>query len=113
MPRVNTLLEIINELPRELPKNVLPTRKDVILAVHYAKRSEVNPSARVPWKTYENTVAEQLLEIWKRASIPTIQPSSVVRNLEILNTNFRQLLNAPKTRRESRQFLLKVMMVGF
>lgn len=106
MPRALSNIDILNEKPREFLLNVLPTSEDVLRAIQYEKQSDKR-SVNVPWAIYENIVSEQVLELWRKASIPTIEYSSIVRSVSLLNKKFLTLLQTDKSRRTSRNFKIK------
>lgn len=52
MPRLLQKIEIINEKPRKLLQNVLPTTADVLRAIQYVKQT-AEAHEKIHWKTIE------------------------------------------------------------
>lgn len=65
MPRLLQKIEIINEKPRKLLQNVLPTTAEVLRAIQYVKQT-AEAHEKIHWKTIERDVAKEVLEIWNR-----------------------------------------------
>lgn len=107
MPRVLQNIEIINEKPRKLLQNVLPTTADVLRAIQYVKRTS-EAHEKIPWKTIERDVAKEVLEIWNRASIPTTHCNQLVKKTIKLNQDFLALLNADNMRKDKPHYIRKV-----
>lgn len=109
MPRVRDKLELVEEKPRELLHNVLPTFGDVIRAIHYMKQCEAEDvSSKIPWKTYELEVAKKVQELWQKASIPTISFTGINKKVTALNQELLVLWKTDISRKCSATYIKKV-----
>lgn len=107
MSRIFENVEILNEKPRQLLPNVLPTTSDVLRAIQHAKQT-LDVSAKTPWKTFVNAVATEVHEIWNKASVPTSHFNQIVKRTTKLNKEFLLLLNADITRKDKPHYIQKV-----
>lgn len=102
-------LELVEEKPRELLDDVLPTFGDVIRAIHYAKQCEVEDvSSKIPWKTYELEVAKKVQEVWQKASVPTISFTGINKKVTALNQELLALWKTDSSRKCSATYMKKV-----
>lgn len=60
-------LSILNDFHSQISSNKLPLNSDVIKAISYGKES-----AKISKEDAVKKVADQVLELWNRASIPII-----------------------------------------
>lgn len=91
------------DLPTQsLKSNVLPTKRDVLLAVQYEKMTN-NKSYREA-KSY---VQAEVLSIWKKASLPVVSERQIRRESNQLHEAYLTILGADKTRRCTETFKKK------
>ena len=59
--------------PCELPSNSLPTHFDVLQRLLLSKGNVTDSeTAKTPLKDFVDPVAEEVMEVWKKASLPTV-----------------------------------------
>ena len=67
--------------PSLLPQNVLPTRGDVLKRILLSRDTEEQLQQKafnnIPWTDIIQPVVQDLVEIWKKASIPTVAEQSI------------------------------------
>ena len=69
--------------PSPLPPNQLPTHSDVLklLMLYHEQLKESTKGRFVPVSDVCSSVAQDLMDIWKKASLPTMQESSICRKV--------------------------------
>lgn len=95
--------------PSELPPNVLPTKEDVakyMLLVQ--KQIEEKPSRSLLLKAVIAHVVEQLEAVWNKASIPTIQRSSITKQLHKIHDELRDIKKPPKEQQQTPSYQKKL-----
>lgn len=102
MSRPKQVIEILDEKPRELPPNRLPTGADVLLAIQYVK---LNKNSE--WKDIEKDVALEVTKIWNTATIPINSERRIIAKVHDFNQAFLKLLNIPKSRKDKQQYIEK------
>ena len=67
--------------PSLFPQNVLPTRGDVLKRILLSRDTEEQLQEKafnnIPWTDIIQPVVQDLVEIWKKASIPTVAKQSI------------------------------------
>lgn len=96
------VIEILNQKPRELPLNTLPTNEEVILALQHSKQC-----VNLDWQKTIKNVALKVIEIWNKATIPTNSSRRVVSKVQELNQAFLKLKNTPQARKDGEQYIEK------
>lgn len=105
MPYTRIFVEFLDSYAKSIDAstaNQLPSKKEVLLAVYYDKiRKNI---------TYEESVklvANDILDVWKKASIPTVSAERVIHVMKEYIEKFLKLMNADKNRVPSANFLAK------
>lgn len=84
---LRTRLKIIDELPSDFQKSVLPTNGDVIKAIYFKKYM-----ANIPFDSAKEKVTPILLNIWNGIDIPSLTAQRVKVKMETLFKEYRRLL---------------------
>lgn len=92
--------------PRSLPQSQLPTLKDVILACFDEKFNNTyvkKLSAKTPFLYVANVVADQVLALYEKASIPAASKQRIIARIVSLHTQYQNLLKSyqSKNRKDS------------
>jgi hypothetical protein len=90
---------------QELVRNKLPTKEDVFKAYLWVRAQQLEQESQV--KTTDELlkiVAEQVITIWEKASIPTIPFPSILAQLKKTVKRVKNYKNILKTREHLRNF---------
>lgn len=79
-------LKIIDLCPSDFPLNSLPTNQNVIQTIYFEKKSEGET-----FKAAIKKVATKLVEIWNRASLPTVQYKTITDKIQSYHKNYLKL----------------------
>lgn len=94
------------ELPTQaLKSNVLPTKRDVLLAIQYEKLTN-----NKGYREAKIDVQADVLSIWEKASLPVVSERQIKREIDQLHGDYLKLLGADKTRRCKDSFKKKAEM---
>ena len=89
----------------ELPENVLPTSKDVIDFVNFINANSLEKFGN---RVIAKVVGEEVIMIWKKASIPTIKLHSIVNRIVRLIDEWNKLEKYVGKTRETEYFKHKM-----
>lgn len=84
---LRTKLKIIDELPSDFQKSVLPTNGDVIKAIYFKKYM-----ANISFDAAKDKVTPVLLNIWNGIDIPSLTAQRVKVKMESLFKEYQKLL---------------------
>lgn len=91
------------DMPAQTLKyNILPTKRDALLAIQYEKIAN--------GKTYSeaiNNVLVEILNIWMKASLPVVSERQIRSDISKLHEEYRKMLIADKSRRSKEAFKKK------
>lgn len=77
----------------KLPRNALPTHRDIIEAINYEKVKNK--------KTYKNAISavvNDLISVWERTSVPHVTKRSITGRIEHYRSKYKQLANGDHRR---------------
>ena len=79
-------LTILDDFPLQIPSNKLPLNSDIIKAISFEKES-----AKISKEAAVKKVAEQVFELWNRASIPIVTKSRLRAKLDAYFEEYSRL----------------------
>jgi hypothetical protein len=105
-----TKCQILNIFPKELPTSTLPTVGDIILCFSFVHNELQSTSIKVNeiGPTAKKAVAEKVIAIWKKASIPTVSTQRIIAAIGDLILLRRKLVKKPKKNRNYPGFVVQL-----
>lgn len=89
--RTSTSNSIIGQFS-ELPLNELPLKKDVIRSYELKKKKLIDDGkiTSILKRSICDDLSSEVLEIWQKASIPTVKPKNVSQMIERLADKYQK-----------------------
>ena len=96
--------------PLELPANVLPTYSDVMM--FYLQTADTVTKKQKMYQSSFTDVAEiviiNVINIWSKASVPTVSHKRAVQLLKVYHTKFTNLLKPYKSRKDNDSYIGRI-----
>lgn len=109
LTRKKTKLRILEKFPEKMKTNNLPTYEDVLRHYEWVRHEMKHSNNQEPQaKRISSEVVRAIIEIWKRASIPTVTEVRVAQLLLTYCSQYRQLLKNYEREPKSQSYLDKI-----
>lgn len=100
-------LFLLEKPAQTLKTNVLPTNKDILLAIQFEKICN-----NKTFRDAQNIIKEQVISIWRKASLPTVTDRQVAKQMKQMHDKYINIIGSDKARRKSATFKKKTALLS-